>query len=62
VIVWYRHGPNKPWECYFSFTTGHTYSGPREWLQNAEAMMTGRGWADVLGRKREDCARRLVWC
>lgn len=38
------------------------YSGPKDWLHEAENMMHGRGQADCLWRKREERARKLIWC
>jgi hypothetical protein len=61
MVVWYRY-PGSAWECFFSFTTGHTYSRPAEWIRNAETMMAGRGREDALWRKNDEAARRLIWC
>ncbi|MEM8578411.1 MAG: hypothetical protein AAGF60_11200 [Pseudomonadota bacterium] len=38
----------------------HCYSGAAEKIRRAESMM--RGARDVMWRKLEEEARRLIWC
>jgi len=58
ILVWYNYGF---WACFPRLTTGHHYSRPADWLQNAEAMMRG-DHSDPLWRKTDESARRMVWC
>lgn len=58
MIVWYRDNtlPGNEWHCYFSesWTTCT--------LEIAENMMSKHAKDDVLWRKNEEVARRMVWC
>jgi hypothetical protein len=60
-LVWYRHALDAPWACFLDFPPPHTYSRPSEWLKNAEQMMRGDK-SDVLWRKCDAAARKLIWC
>ena len=61
--VWYieRYRDGHRWACFLRPAAPHTYSGPREWLHNAEQMMRG-DHSDCLWRKNDETARRLIWC
>lgn len=63
-LVFYREhmsGRGFVWRCILRQTFQHTYSRPSDWLRNAEAQMRGDR-SNVLWRKNDEDARRLIWC
>lgn len=60
--VWCKDPTTKQFCCYFSPTQGFTYTNTKDWLRNAEEMMGKNANSDVIWRKKEESARRMVWC
>jgi len=64
-LSFYRHPVGTfrgVWRCTLRKTYGHKYSRPSDWLENAEKMMSANNEQDVLWRKCDENARRLIWC
>ena len=56
---WYRQ--DGVWRIARRHAPAPRYSRPCDWLASAEAMMRG-DHADILWRKAEAAAGKLVWC